>query len=479
MFHTTCSLSSASSKGEEKGQKGSPRARRLPGTRARYARHAGALHARHTHTPCARAARRRPCALAWRRLTWPSGGSLAVGELAADLVERLLGVAEQHVGVVLEEDGVLGSRVASAHRTLHHDDLIGLPHLQHGHARDDGRRVLLGGGVDGVVGADDECEVGALKVVVDLLHLEHVVVRHARLREQHVELARHAAGDRVDAEAHVDALLPQLLGDLGDGVLAVGDGEAVAGDDDHVFGALHQLDGGVDVGEGGVGHLDQGARGGRGDGGGGAIASEQDGADLAVHGDAHDVGEDGAGGADEGADRREHRLVEHEALGAEGPAGGRVEARDDDGHIGAADGLGDVGAEEGGGGDAVEEELETERCGGVGDEGGGGGGVEREQAAVDQVAAGEGRGSSGDEALQLAKGDERARDGDAAEKGGGVDGGGGDWRHGVVRGGGGAAQQELADRGGDRSETHEGVEACDRLRQLGGADLAGDAKTNR
>mmetsp|Transcript_15628 Transcript_15628/g.42330 ORF Transcript_15628/g.42330 Transcript_15628/m.42330 type:complete len:454 (+) Transcript_15628:140-1501(+) len=422
MFHTTCSLSSASSKGEEKGQKGSPRARRLPGTRARYARHAGALHARHTHTPCARAARRRPCALAWRRLTWPSGGSLAVGELAADLVERLLGVAEQHVGVVLEEDGVLGSRVASAHRTLHHDDLIGLPHLQHGHARDDGRRVLLGGGVDGVVGADDECEVGALKVVVDLLHLEHVVVRHARLREQHVELARHAAGDRVDAEAHVDALLPQLLGDLGDGVLAVGDGEAVAGDDDHVFGALHQLDGGVDVGEGGVGHLDQGARGGRGDGGGGAIASEQDGADLAVHGDAHDVGEDGAGGADEGADRREHRLVEHEALGAEGPARVGVEDGDDDGHVGAADGGGHVQAE------AAREERHAREGGHIGavagvhaeeteaaEHGGGGG-------HVGLVPAGEGEGGRGEVLVELAEGDERAGGGDASDHGGERDG---------------------------------------------------------
>ena len=31
----------------------------------------------------------------------------ALGELGADRVERLLGVAEEHVGVVLEEDGVL------------------------------------------------------------------------------------------------------------------------------------------------------------------------------------------------------------------------------------------------------------------------------------------------------------------------------------------------------------------------------------
>jgi hypothetical protein len=49
-------------------------------------------------------------------------------DLGLDLVEGLLGIAEEHVRVVLVEDRVVGARVARAHRALHHDDLLGRPH---------------------------------------------------------------------------------------------------------------------------------------------------------------------------------------------------------------------------------------------------------------------------------------------------------------------------------------------------------------
>ena len=52
-----------------------------------------------------------------------------------------------------------------------------------------------------------------------LVHLEHLVVRHLGLGEQDVHVPRHATGHRMDAEAHVDALVAQLLGDLVDRVL--------------------------------------------------------------------------------------------------------------------------------------------------------------------------------------------------------------------------------------------------------------------
>jgi hypothetical protein len=46
-------------------------------------------------------------------------------------------------------------------------------------------------------------------------------------------VAGQATGDRVDAEAHLDAALAQLAGHLGDRVLRLGHGHAVArGDDD-------------------------------------------------------------------------------------------------------------------------------------------------------------------------------------------------------------------------------------------------------
>ncbi len=91
-------------------------------------------------------------------------------------------------------------------------------------------------GVDGVVGADDQDDGGVVEVVVDLVHLEHDVVGHLGLGEQHVHVAGQPAGDRVDAEPDVDAAGAQLAGQVGDAVLGLGDRHAVAGRDDHRVG---------------------------------------------------------------------------------------------------------------------------------------------------------------------------------------------------------------------------------------------------
>ena len=55
---------------------------------------------------------------------------------------------------------------------------------------------------------------------------------HLGLGEQHVHVPGQAAGDRVDAEPHVDAAVAQLADQVGDGVLRLRDGHAVAGGDD-------------------------------------------------------------------------------------------------------------------------------------------------------------------------------------------------------------------------------------------------------
>ena len=101
--------------------------------------------------------------------------------------------------------------------------------------------VLGGGGVDGVVGADDEDDVGGGEVVVDLVHLQDDVVGDLGLGQQHVHVPGQPAGDRVDAEPDVDAAFAQLVGEFGDGVLRLGDGHAVAGRDDDRLGVLEQV----------------------------------------------------------------------------------------------------------------------------------------------------------------------------------------------------------------------------------------------
>ena len=51
-------------------------------------------------------------------------------ELRADGLAHLLGVAQQHVGVALEEHGVVHARVAGGHRALHEHRVLRLPHLR-------------------------------------------------------------------------------------------------------------------------------------------------------------------------------------------------------------------------------------------------------------------------------------------------------------------------------------------------------------
>ena len=66
-------------------------------------------------------------------------------------------------------------------------------------------------GVHHVVGADDECHVGGLEFLVDVVELEDEIIGHAGFGKQDVHLARHAAGDRMDRELDGDACRLQQL----------------------------------------------------------------------------------------------------------------------------------------------------------------------------------------------------------------------------------------------------------------------------
>ena len=104
-------------------------------------------------------------------------------------------------------------------------------------------------------------------------------------------------------------------------------------------------------------------------------------------GDAHDVGEDGTAGSNQGSDHGRQVVVQHVALGTQRPAGVGVEHGDDLGHVGAADGHGQGDAH-----DATERRHAAEH----GDAGGEGGVVEvhshradggREEAGVKGMSA--------------------------------------------------------------------------------------------
>ena len=99
------------------------------------------------------------------------------------------------------------------------------------HAVDRARLVGARHRVDDVVGADDQRHVGGLELGVDLVQVGDQVVRHAGLGEQHVHVAGHAAGHRMDRELHLHAALDQQLAQLPHLVLRLRDRHAVAGHD--------------------------------------------------------------------------------------------------------------------------------------------------------------------------------------------------------------------------------------------------------
>ena len=81
--------------------------------------------------------------------------------------------------------------------------------------------------------------------------------------------------------------------------------------------------------------LDLAARGGRAVIGAEAAEDHRD--EAAVHPLAHDVAEDGAGAAHQGAGDDQGDILEREAQRRRGPAAVAVEHRDHDRHVGAAD----------------------------------------------------------------------------------------------------------------------------------------------
>ena len=112
-----------------------------------------------------------------------------------------------------------------------YDDILRMVDVEDRHAVDRAARVAACSRVRHVVRADHERDVGLFERGVDLVHLVQLVVGHVRLRQEHVHVARHAPGHRVNGVADVHAFLVELVGQLTYGVLRLGDREAVSGND--------------------------------------------------------------------------------------------------------------------------------------------------------------------------------------------------------------------------------------------------------
>merc|ERR1719348_1766686 len=301
-----------------------------------------------------------------------------------------------------------------------------LPHPEDRHAGDDGVGVILGGGVDSVVGTNDQGQVNIVPVVVDLVHLVHDIVGHTSLSQKHIELTGHPASNWVDSELDVLALLPQEGDHLGNGVLALGNSETISRHNHDVPGVSDGLDGLVDLPDGGGSSDSHGLTS---SSAGGSETTENDIRKGSVHGDAHNVGEDSTAGANQAADHSHQVVVQHEALSAESPSGVGVEDSDDNGHVSATNGHGESDSHHAGeGGSGAEHAKAHSELRGH-EEVAHGAGVSGQKATVDGMPARQHQRVGVQVAVELAIGDEGPGEGDttdvSSEEEGGLDHGGG------------------------------------------------------
>ena len=105
-------------------------------------------------------------------------------------------------------------RRSRGHRALDDDDARRLVDVEDGHPVDRTGGVVTGSGIRDVVRADDERDVCPRELGVHVLHLEELRVRHVRLGEEHVHVAWHTTGYRVDRVLDLDALLLEHVGEL-------------------------------------------------------------------------------------------------------------------------------------------------------------------------------------------------------------------------------------------------------------------------
>jgi len=111
--------------------------------------------------------------------------------------------------------------------------------IQDRHAVDRACGIRAGDRVDDVVRADNECHVCVRKLGVDFLLVIDNVIGYAGFGQQHIHMAGHSSGDRVNRKLDVNATVFQQLSQFPHLVLRLRDGHAVTGDDQYLVRERH------------------------------------------------------------------------------------------------------------------------------------------------------------------------------------------------------------------------------------------------
>mmetsp|Transcript_81032 Transcript_81032/g.188261 ORF Transcript_81032/g.188261 Transcript_81032/m.188261 type:complete len:472 (-) Transcript_81032:95-1510(-) len=287
-------------------------------------------------------------------------------------------------------------------------------------------------------------------------------MRHSGLCQQHVHLARHAASNGVHAKLQVDLVVAQQARNLTHSSLGTRHRHAVAWHNKHLLSVGEHLRDGSHIGlrvllGSAVGPFGSGSS---------VDAAEEHVEDVAVHGVAHDLGEDRAAEADQRAHNGESGALEQEALSNECPAGIGVQHRDAHRHVPAADTRDEVETHEARQHAHDEQQLHAELAVSRHQEVGRQCNEEKQAEEVQVVLLGQVQGLGLEVPIEFAKGNDAASERDPSDEVA-------EHRRDVLHGGtGGRHRPERSDGCGHGRETHKRVEGGHGLRKRNGTDLA-------
>src|ERR1043166_2006569 len=133
--------------------------------------------------------------------------SSRAAKLAHYRADKGLSIAEEHQRFVKVVKRIINSRETCCHASLDDHHCSRLIDIKDRHAIDGAARIRSRRGIRHVVGANDQSDIGLRKVPVDDVHFKELVVGDVGLGEQHVHVAGHASGNRVNAETYINTAL--------------------------------------------------------------------------------------------------------------------------------------------------------------------------------------------------------------------------------------------------------------------------------
>ncbi len=128
--------------------------------------------------------------------------------------ERFLGVSQEQGDLIAPSLGierVVNTGISRLFVIVHDDNVFGIFYVQDRHTVNRGACRRISCRVDHVVGSDNDDHISLGKLGIDLFHLMKLLIGHINFSQQHIHVAGHTAGHRMNGKFDVLAGVFQLI----------------------------------------------------------------------------------------------------------------------------------------------------------------------------------------------------------------------------------------------------------------------------